>query len=172
MEDDNFFDNLISNKRNKTKVLDKLYEIPIKDKGINILHFQIYDKNIIHQTDILFLPDDKGYKYALVIVDLHDRKTDAEPLKFKSFETILEGFKKIYYRNILSLPKQLEVDLGTEFQKDVKKYFNDKEIRLKVGLPDRHRQQAIVEQKNLIIGRTIHKKQNVQELLTGIDSIE
>jgi hypothetical protein len=169
MEDDKFFDNLISNKRDETKILDNLYAKPKKDKGVNMSHFQTYNKNIIQQADILFLPNDKGYKYALVVVDLYDRKTDAEPLKS---DVTLEGFKKIYSRDILSLPKLLEVDPGTEFQGVVKSYFNNKGIRLKVGLPDRHRQQAIVEQKNLIIGRAIHKRQAAQELLSGVSSIE
>jgi hypothetical protein len=171
-EDDNFFDELLSNKGNNTKLLDNLYKKPIKDKGVNMPHFQTYDKDVINQADILFLPNDKGYKYALVVVDLYDRRTDAEPLKSKSAEATLEGFKKIYSRKILNLPKLLEVDPGTEFQGVVKNYFNSKGIRLKVGLPDRHRQQAIVEQKNLVIGRVIHKRQAAQELITGVPSTE
>ena len=170
--DDNYYNDLISNKRNKEKLLDQLYAIPKKDKGLNMTHFQTYNEGIIQQADILFLPDDEGYKYALVVVDLYDRKTDAEPLKSKSAEAVLEGFKQIYSRNILKLPKLLEVDPGTEFQGVVKSYFNKKDISLKVGLPDRHRQQAIVEQKNLVIGRAIHKRQTAQELLTGVESTE
>ena len=31
------------------------------------------------QADLLYLPDDKGYKYALVCVDVGSGYTDAEP---------------------------------------------------------------------------------------------
>ena len=37
----------------------------------------------IYQADLLFLPNDEGYKYALVVVDIGSGLCDAEPLKSK-----------------------------------------------------------------------------------------
>ena len=140
MADDNFYDELISNKQNKSSLLSNLYAIPQKDKGLSQAHFQTYNKGIINQADLLFLPNDNGYKYCLVVVDLYDRKTDAVPLKSKTAEAVLEGFKEIYDRGILSLPKKILVDSGVEFKGVVKDYFNKLHITLKPSLPDRHRQ--------------------------------
>ena len=63
MADDSFYDDLISNKKDKEKLLDNLYTIPRKDKGLNIAHYQSKNKNIINQADILYLPNDGGYKF-------------------------------------------------------------------------------------------------------------
>jgi len=108
----------------------------------------------------------------LTPANFHDRKTDARPLKTRNTEDILKAFKDIYKGPILSLPKLIEVDDGNEFKGIVKKYFNDHGVAVKSSLRDRHRQQAIVENKNLVIGRAIHKRQTAQELLTGEPSTE
>ena len=52
-------------------------------KRINYSHFDVFIPNEVHQADILFLPDDTGYKYALTIVDIASRYKQAEPLKKK-----------------------------------------------------------------------------------------
>ena len=37
-----------------------LYQKPKKDKGVNLPHFQEYDKDAIHQADLLFIPHNDG----------------------------------------------------------------------------------------------------------------
>ena len=123
--------------------------------------------NQVHQADLLFLPDDDGYKYALVVVDDATRITDAEPIKAKTAADVLEGLKTIYQRSILKLPKKIEVDPGTEFKGVVAKWFEDQHILVRVGKTGRHRMQALVERRNQIIGTAIHKRQAAEELLTG-----
>ena len=56
-----------------------------------------------HQADLLFLPEDKGYKYALVVVDIATGKTDIEPLKTKQSKEVLDAMKRIYKRKYLTL---------------------------------------------------------------------
>jgi hypothetical protein len=123
--------------------------------------------DLVQQADLLFLPDDNGYKYALVVVDNGSRMTDAEPLKNKDNNSIIDAFKKIYNRGILKIPRRLEVDSGSEFKGNVEKFFTDKDVVVRYAQPGRHRQQAIVERKNQSIGTSLFKRMYAQEMLTG-----
>lgn len=72
----------------------ELYKKPRKDKGVNATRFLSYQPGDRQQADLLFLPDDNGYKYALVVVDLGSRLTDAEPIKDKKVRILSKRFKK------------------------------------------------------------------------------
>ena len=50
---------------------------------VNFSHFDVFVPNEVHQADILFLPHDNGFKYALTVVDVASRYKDAFPLKTK-----------------------------------------------------------------------------------------
>lgn len=167
-----FYEKLISKKSDPLSMLDNLYKPIKKNKKQNKTHFYTYNKNIVHQADLLFLPHDEGYKYALVIVDLHDRTTNAYPLKSKQGSEIIEGFEKIYNGPYLKKPKRLLVDAGNEFKGDVKDWLTKNKIAIKTALPGRHSQQGIIENKNLVIGKALLKRQTAQELITGQPSTE
>ena len=167
---DSFFDELLKPKKdkvNKNNLLDNLYAIPKKDKGQNRPSFQYYEPNIFQQADLLFLPDDMGYKYALVVADIGSRCCDAEPIKTKSNNDVEQAFKAIYKRKILLPCKIIMVDPGSEFKGSVNTYLTSLKIRIKTNVKDRHRQNAIVERANQTIGTLIHKRQAAQEILTG-----
>jgi hypothetical protein len=149
-----------------------LYKKPIKDKGVNMPHIDVREPNITHQADLLFLPNDNGYRYALVVVDCNNGLTDAVPLKSKESKDVLAGFKKIYQRGPLKIPQNLQVDSGAEFKGDVKKYFDDKHVYVRAGLPGRHRMQALAERRNQTIGTALLMRMTSQELLTGSVSNE
>ena len=151
----------------KNEKLYNLYKTPKKDKGVNMPRIEVFEENAVHQADILFLPHDGAYKYALVVVDAATKKVDAEPLKGKSAEDVLNAFMKIYGRKILKLPMRLEVDSGGEFKGAVKKYFTDKGVFVRYGQPSRHRQQALVERVNQILGKSLYMRMVGQEMLTG-----
>ena len=89
MSDDSFFDDLIGKSNKGNKLVNNLYKIPKKDKGLNVPHHQATIPNLIHQADLIFLPNDNGFKYALVVVDIATRKVDAIPLKSKTNTEIL-----------------------------------------------------------------------------------
>jgi len=161
-----------------TKVKDKkwlqkqelynLFKKPIKDEHINTPHFnKTFSKDFDHQADLLFLPNDKGYKYALVVTDIATRLSDAEPLKTKNTSEVLKAFKRIYSRNILKLPDNIYTDAGNEFKGDVKKYFTNNDVVIKYAKPGRHRQIAVVERTNQYLAKIIFYRMQSQEILTG-----
>jgi len=119
-------------------------------------------KNITYNTSNI----QTGYKYLLVVVDDHSRKCDAEPLRDKNSQSVINAYKLIYKRKILLIPKLMEVDAGTEFKGDVAKYLESLDIKIRVAEAARHRQQAIVERRNHLIGSIIHRIQAQQELKT------
>src|ERR1700733_10481387 len=150
----------------------ELYKKPRKDKGKNAPRFLSYPPNKKQQADLLFLPGDNGFKYALVVVDLGSRFTDSEPIKNKKSENLVKAFQTIYNRGILQIPKRLEVDAGLEFKGELSKWFKEKGAKIRVAKPHRHRQQAIVERRNQSIGKELFKRMTAQELLTGEPSTQ
>jgi hypothetical protein len=173
MNDDELEEVFGLNKKKKNKlnqppkILDKLLQPAKKDKGVNMPHFQPRAKNTVQQADLLFLPDDNGKKYALVVIDVGSRLVDSEPLANKDASSVLAAFKKIYARKIIEIPKQIEVDPGTEFKGVVAKWFADKKVFVRVGKTARHRQQALAERANQTIGTALHRRMTAEELLTG-----
>lgn len=116
---------LVQNQKDK-KLLNELYEIPSKDKGLDMPRTQVFIPNFAHQSDILYLPSDNGFKYALVVVDVHSKKCDAVPLRDSSATSVLKAFKKIYDENkILDMPYIIQVDQGSEFKGVVTDYFDE-----------------------------------------------
>ena len=159
-------------KKDKNELLNKLYKRPVRDKGHDVPHFQNTTPNAIHQADLIMMPNDEGYRYILVVVDVATRKTDAEALKSRDSKSVLDAFKKIYARKTLSVPLGLEVDAGTEFEGNVAHWFREKKIPIRVAQPGRSRQQAIVERRNQFIVQGLNKRMSAQELLTGKTSRE
>ena len=173
MSEDDFYDELISNKTDTNKMLDNLYKPVRKNKGVNQTHFYTISKpNIVQFADLLFLPNDNDYKYALVVTDMHKRITDSRPLKTKTAPEIIQAFKDIWKGKYLREPKRIIVDAGNEFKGDVGKYFSQNKINVKTAMPGRHQQMGIVEQKNKVIGKALLKRQTAQELITGAPSTE
>ena len=70
---------------------------------------QALEEGATAQADTLFLPNDNGFKYCLVVVDIASRKMDCEPMKTKSAEETKKAFQKILKRKILKEPHRLEV---------------------------------------------------------------
>jgi hypothetical protein len=120
-------------------------------------------------ADLLLLPEtEKGYKYLLVVVDIASDEFDIEPLKNKTSEDVLNGFKKIIKRKYLKLPKgSLRTDSGSEFKGVFHKWLLDKEVFHKYSLPNRHKQMANVESLNKQLGRIFNGYMNFKEEQTG-----
>ena len=165
--------NVPSKYKNNQEVYN-LFKTPKKDNIKPI--FYNFEQDNTHQADLLFLPNDrgtqqgsagKGYKYCLVIVDLATGLMDAEPLKEKTSETVLNGFKKIYNRKILSLPNKIIVDSGSEFQGKVSDFMKKEHVNKRVAETGRHRSLAVVEKRNQILGKVLFMKMHAKELITG-----
>ena len=168
-----------------------------KNKAKAGLYFQYYDKNLyptppidenlyeytkcdilvnakwakFKKTKVIIKPivkENNKYNYILVVVDAHNKKVDAEPLKNRSSNDIIEAFRKIYARPTLDIPNIISFDSGAEFKnEDVKAYFEKLHTRIKYALVNRHRQQALVERQNKTIGTVLLKNQTNKELATG-----
>ena len=105
-------------KKDKSKnIVQNLTAIPKKDKGGNMPHTEVFEKNTTHQIDLLSLPSDAGYDKLVVVVDLASRMIGAEPIKNKSSATVLKAVQKIYANSkYLETPIFIEVDQGSEFK--------------------------------------------------------
>ncbi len=164
-------ENFIRNEvRNKGTELNSLYRKPRPDPPSLAPHYQLGEPNTIHQADILYIPEDKEYKYILVVVDVFDKKIDCEPIKElgQEYHQVFEGLRTIYNRGILKKPKILSLDQGNEFKdKKLLEYLKEHRINLKLTLAGRHRQNASVERANEKVGTLIHKLQANEEMLTG-----
>ena len=150
-------------------LLHSLYQIPKKESGKEMAKYQVF-KEGYQQADILFLPKDNKNKYCLVVTDDHSHVTDAEPLTNKSSPSVKEAFETIYKRKILSKPISMTCDSGSEFKGEVKKYFEDWNVFIRYAETNRHKQVALVENKNKNIGGTLHKLMALIELKTGKQS--
>ena len=108
--------------------------------------------NNVHQTDILYLPEDRvnrrTYKYCLCIVDVASRFKEAEPLPDKTANATKAAIQKIYKRGPLKWPNLIQVDAGKEFLGVFKKLMEAHKVQIRVAIPGNHRQQGIVERFN------------------------
>lgn len=148
-------------------IAEQLLKKPIKETKEETPHIQVQGANIVHQADILYLPSDRGFKYALVVVDLGSRLTDAIPLRNHSAVAVRNAFKKVYEEhNILKMPKRMEVDPGAEFKGVTKTYLTDNGVVIRYGKAGRSRQQALAERRNQTIGDEIFKRQIEREIKT------
>ena len=69
---------------------------------------------------------DKGYRYALALVDVAARYKDVRSIKTKSSSEVAAGFRDIYKRDkYLDYPKQIGMDKGKEFYGEVTTLFKE-----------------------------------------------
>ena len=152
----------------KTSQAYNLYKTPIKDKGNQVPHMYGIEPNSVYQADLCYMPNDDGYKYFLVVVDVATGKTEAEPLKERTANSVKKAFEKIFKRKILKPPKYiLQTDQGTEFRGELKTYIQSKGITLRYAKVGRSRQQAFAEARNKTIAKALFMRMSANELETG-----
>jgi hypothetical protein len=164
---DNFIKKLLSGKKSKVDIVDQLYKIPRKDTNGDNPTFEHISSGYIQFADTLYLPNDRGYIYALVLTDQGSRKVDLEPMKARSSTDIVDALKAIYKRKILSKPRVIVTDAGSEFKKDFDHALDNLGIGHKTAKTGRHRSVSLVERKNQTIGKILHKVMLQVELSTG-----
>ena len=69
-EIDSFIDKLLSGKKSKKNVLDQLFIRPNKDEKGDNPTMPYITAGYWQQADTLYLPNDKGFVYALVVCDV------------------------------------------------------------------------------------------------------
>lgn len=161
----------INAKVGQSNLVSNLLKPPRKDTRENMPETQVPTRNAVHQIDLIFLPNDNGYRYALVAVDLATSHFDAEPLKTKVPLEVRKALQAIYKRKYLSLPTILEVDSGSEFKGEFAQFFAPK-LEIRTKKPGRHRSQAVVEAKNSYLSTVLGQIMLNQELLTGVVSTD
>jgi hypothetical protein len=153
-----------------------LHQKPPKEKRSERPKVIVWKENATQQADLAEMPiDPKGYHYFLVIVEISRRRVDAEPIKNKSANNILDAFIKIYRRGRIQPPThRLETDSGTEFTNtQIRDFFlNSLSVMMRFGEPERHRQQSFAERAIQAIEEPLFKRMTAQELKTGETSVE
>jgi hypothetical protein len=118
MSIEEFYNDIRKNAKANTE-LNQLYKKPVPEKGIQVPKTQVFNKNVYFEADCLYMPEDDGYKYILVCVDLYDGTLDAEQLKELKPNDIVKAFKEIFKRSYLEFPVFLTLDKGQEFHNDM-----------------------------------------------------
>jgi hypothetical protein len=148
---------------NENSILTNLTKNPKKEPKKITPHTTASVAFATEQVDTLYLPEDDGYKYLLVVVDVATRMCDAEPMKTRDAKTTKNTLTKIYKRGIVKKPMRIEVDDGTEFKGDFEAHFK-KFFKILRKMTGRHRQQSLVETKNQQIGKILNQRMLAEEI--------
>jgi hypothetical protein len=135
-------------------------------------HFNISRPMEMLQMDLLFLPEDKGFNYALTVVDCASRYKAARAIRTKTSAEVIENFIDIYEndKNIRK-PEKLNLDKGGEFKsEDMRIFCKNNGIKLIFNEPSNHL--AFVENFNKELAKKLFPYQHKKELESGIENSE
>lgn len=152
-----------------------LYLAPHKESKFERPRVLAWLPNAVQQADLCKMPEDRGYIYFLVLVELACRRVDGEPIKDKESTTVLKAFKAIYRRGRIIPPThKIEVDSGLEFNNWLVRTFFTYTVGvlIRFGQPGRHRQQCYAERAIQAIQKPLIQRMVAQEMLTGQESTE
>ena len=101
--------------------------------------------------------NNKIYKYCLCIVDVASRYKWVVPLTDKTSSSVAKAFKKVYsnFNCLLTWPKLLMIDSGSEFKSDYKELMEKHNVKIKIGTSKRS--QAIVERFNRTLAKRLFR---------------
>lgn len=119
------------------------------------------------QADVLKLPRDGQHAAAVVMTDIYDRKTDAEPIRDMRSQTVLRGALRILGRKIPNVRRggRIVTDGGPEFSRDFRAHFTEKNVTVVQREAGRHL--GPVDRKIKDIGDALLRLQAKDELNTG-----
>lgn len=146
--------------------LDKqpIYQIyKAKPKSVKFPHYAIDKPNELHQVDLLYLPHDQKFKYALTVIDAASRYKEAQPLKTKKAAEVSEAIQKIYERSMLDYPKEIVSDYGLEFYGVFKADMEKHNVKLIKSLDKK--KVAFVERFNRTLSEKLFAYQYNEEML-------
>ena len=171
-----------------TKIIDQVTKKP-SAKATLFNHYDITTPNELHQMDLMFLPWDENYKYALCVVDTASRYKQAQPMQSKEAVEILENLKYLYgdaslkttartrkqkvevKDELLKKPQKIQVDRGSEFNNGIIiNWCKTNGIKLIFNEPSNH--VPMVENFNKQLARLIFKEQAAKELQTGKENVK
>jgi len=172
----------------KKSLIDQVTQKP-GPKSVLHNHYDISTPNELHQMDLMFLPWDENYKYALCVVDTASRYKQAQPMQSKEAVEILENLKYLYgdaslkttartrkqkvevKDELLKKPQKIQVDRGSEFNNGIIiNWCKTNGIKLIFNEPSNH--VPMVENFNKQLARLIFKDQAAKELQTGKENVK
>lgn len=178
---EDFYVNAVMGKLPENTTLQAIYQKPKKEPKRLKPKVDVPLEGQTQQADILYLPDDEGYKYCLVVIDLATRALDAQALKSRDNESIIKAFESIYKRKILKFPK-FKIECDSEFNTNIIRDYFEKDgkyknrqgdkVILDIGKVGRHKAQGNAEHRNKVIQKLIFFRQTAQEILTKLQSKE
>lgn len=127
----------------------------------------VFVPNQTQNADVLFLSNDKGFKYALVVVDMASRYTSAVPMKNKDAKTVLAAIQSIWKKGPMKKPDNLKVDAGSEFQGVFSRWMEDNGVNLRRNPTADHRANSMVESHNAELARRLYAIQKQDEVERG-----
>lgn len=154
---------MIKSLLSNNSVVKDLYKQPIKE--LDYPHITVPEEGWFEEIDILHLPSDKGYKYALNVVDVYNSSCDGIPLKSKEMKNLCHELLQMY-ENSLYLkfpPKVLQGDQAFN-NKYFKDFCEEHGITYKFTITNRHRQ----NEEEIKTGRTCRKWVDVYPKLIKI----
>ena len=148
---------------------EQLMKVPAKEKLVPSYRRGGAEPEQIYQADLLYMPEDQGFKYLLVCVVVSSGVTDGIPLKDRTSRDIRGAFERMFVAGRpLPLPKfSIHMDSGGEFMGATKAFFDEKHVAVRYGKAQRSRSQAMAENRNKIIAKALFESQHEHELATG-----
>jgi transposase InsO family protein len=73
--------------------------------------------------------ENSGFRYLLVVIDTFSRYAWVEPLKSKSGQEVVRGFREIFKSSVGRKPQKVCTDMGKEYlNKELQQFFNTNNI--------------------------------------------
>jgi hypothetical protein len=127
-------------------------------------YITVHARAEIIMMDVLFLPEDNGFPYALVALDLATNNIDCEPIKTKHAQTILNALKIILKRKFIKLPRTMVItDDGNEFKEVFDTFLATNNITHRQTISGKHRQMMPIDSKCAVIGSYLMRAMHSDE---------
>ena len=130
-------------------------------------HYDVSTPNEEHQCDLLVLPNDSGFRYIFVVIDVASRYRECKPLRFKTANACADALKAIYDDKNCPLkpPLYMRTDQGPEFRGAFTQYLQS------IYTVHLYREKSFhlpfVESVNRELARRIFRVQSLKELATS-----
>ena len=131
-------------------------------KKVMFPHYLQDKPNHTQQVDILYLPRDKKYKYALTLVDVASRYKEAEPLRTKRASETASAIQRVYDRSPLTYPKEIMADKGHEFMGSFVALMKKHDVKISRSLDKK--KVAMVERFNRTLAEKLFAHQYAEEI--------
>jgi hypothetical protein len=148
-------------------ITSNLLKRPQHEKNSEHASYKVGRKNALHQCDILYLPDDDGYKYLFVVIDVATRLMDCRKLTDRTASQCRDAIKSIYTsKKYITFPMELMHDDGSEFKGVFDEYVRDNGVSVIVPtLVGKKQIMAVVEWANKVIGECLNRIMFAQEYI-------